>query len=325
MEKIFITRPIPKIGLDALRGFARTHKTQIVSRATDSPISRAELLRGVRGASAIISMLTEKIDAKLLRAAGLQLKIVANFAVGLDNIDTAACAKAGVIITNTPEVLTQAVAEHTFAVLMATAKRVVETDGYLRAKKYKGWGPFLWLGSELKEKTLGIIGTGRIGSEVARIAAQGFKMKILYTDKQRNPALEKTAVAQFVDQKTLLTKSDFVSVHVPLLPATHHLIGATQLKQMKSTAFLINTSRGPVIDEKALVIALRKKIIAGAGLDVYEFEPNLAPGLTKLSNVVLTPHTASATVEARNEMARICAENIIAVLSGKPAITPIKL
>lgn len=269
-------------------------------------------------------MLTEKIDTAVLRAAGSQLKIVANFAVGFDNIDTAACAKAGVTVTNTPEVLTQAVAEHTFALLMAAAKRIAETDGYFRAKKYHGWGPLLWLGTELKNKTLGIVGTGRIGSEVARIAVQGFNMNVLYTDVQKNERLEKTTGAQFVDQKTLLAKSDFVSIHVPLLPTTRHLMGAAQFKQMKRSAFLINTSRGPVVDEKALVVALQKKIIAGAALDVYEFEPNPAPGLTKLKNVVLTPHTASATVEARNKMSRICAENIIAVLSGQPAITPIK-
>lgn len=268
-------------------------------------------------------MLTEKVDAELLRAAGPQLKIVANFAVGTDNIDMAAAMRAGVVVANTPNVLNQAVAEHTMALIFAITKRVVETDGYARRGLYQGWGPLLWLGTELRGKTLGIIGTGRIGSAVAQMAAHGCGMKILYTDVARNKKIEKETSAKFVSQRELLKQSDVISLHVPLLPTTHHLMGAQQFRQMKRTAYLINTSRGPVIDERALAIALAKKIIAGAGLDVHEHEPKIFPAFKKLSNIVLTPHTASATHEARNAMSELCAKNVVAVLQEKPAITPV--
>lgn len=262
-------------------------------------------------------MLTDKIDAAVLRVAGPQLKIVANFAVGTDNIDHEACARAGVTITNTPDVLNQAVAEHTIALMFAAAKRIVETDGYIRHGKYHGWGPMLWLGTELGGKTLGIIGSGRIGSEVARIAHRGFDINILYTDVTRNIKLEKNVGAQFCSLDELLKKSDVVSLHVPLLPNTRHLIDTPQLKRMKRTALLINTARGAIVHEHALIHALKNKLIAGAALDVFEHEPNISAALKKLPNVVLTPHTASATQEARDGMSELCAENIVALLADK--------
>jgi lactate dehydrogenase-like 2-hydroxyacid dehydrogenase len=214
-------------------------------------------------------------------------------------------------------VLNGAVSEHAFALMLAAAKRIPEADAYARKGRYKGWAPLLLLGSELKGKTLGILGTGRIGAGVARRAALGMDMKVVYYDVQRNPELEKTYGARYLTVEELLRESDVVSLHVPLLPQTRHLIDAKRLRMMKRTAILVNTARGPVVDEKALVAALKAKRIAAAALDVYEREPKLAPGLAKLPNVVLTPHTASATVETRDAMATAAASAVVDVLAGK--------
>ena len=289
MKKVFVTDPIPEAGMKLLRG-------------------KYKLVKKPEGADAVVSLLTFKIDGAFMDRVGKQLKIVANYAVGFNNIDLGAAKKRGILVTNTPGVLTDTVAEHTIALLMAIARRIPESDKFVRAGKYKGWEPMLLLGSDLKGKTLGIIGLGRIGNRVREIAERGLEMKVLYYDKfaKSNASVRK-----------ILKNSDFVTTHVPLLPSTRHLIGSKELKLMKKTAYLVNTSRGPVIDEKALVKALKRKDIAGAALDVFEKEPKLAPGLKSLKNVVLTPHTASGTRETRDKMAVMVANNIISVFSGK--------
>lgn len=312
MPKIFITREIPEVGISLLKD-----KGYDVSVGPEGKISREKLLEGVKGVDAILSILTEKIDGEVMEAAGQQLKIVANYAVGYDNIDLAEAKKRGVMVTNTPGVLTEAVAEHTIALIFAIAERIVEADRFTREGRYEAWGPKLLLGASIKEKTLGIVGLGRIGSEVARRMQDGFDLKIIYYDLQRNEELEKKFNMEYRQLDDLLKEADFVSLHTALTPETRHLINAARLKMMKPTACLINTARGPIMDEKALVEALRNKTIAGAALDVFENEPALAPGLTELENVVLTPHIASATKETRDKMAEMAANNVIAALEGQ--------
>lgn len=312
MAKIFVTRKIPRAGLDVLKSAGH----QVKAYPKSSAISRKELLKGVKGAHAILSLLTDRIDDDVLLAAGPQLKIVANYAVGYDNFDLGAFRKRGVLAANTPGVLNVAVAEHAITLMFAVAKRIPESDRFTRAGRYKGWEPELLLGTELAGKTIGILGLGRIGAGVAK-RAKAMEMKVLYYDVRRNEAFEKEAGATFATVEELLVGSDVVSIHVPLLPSTRHLIDAKKLRMMRKGAILINTSRGPVVDEKALVAALKARRIGGAGLDVYENEPKLAPGLSKLPNVVLTPHTASATVETRDRMAIVAAQGIVDALSGK--------
>ena len=290
----------------------------------DGVLPREQLLQKVKGADAVLSLLTDKINAEFFDAAGPQLKIVANYAVGYDNIDIKAAAEQNVIITNTPEVLTESVAEHTIALIFAISRRIVESDQFMRDGKYFGWAPMMFLGNDLVNKTLGLVGLGRIGTAVVERIKDGFNMKILYYDVKRNEELEKKYNLEYRDLDSLLKESDFISIHVPLMPTTRHLIGEPQFKMMKKTAYLINTSRGPVIDEKALVAALKSGEIKGAALDVYEEEPKMASGLAELPNTVLTPHTASATEETRSAMAELAAKNIIAVLSNQPALTPVK-
>jgi glyoxylate reductase len=314
MKRVFVSRRIPEAGLELLRARKDVKMTLFPK---DRAISRAELLKGVKGMDALLCLLTEKIDKGVLDAAGPQLKLVSNYAVGYDNVDVPTCASRGVMVTNTPGVLTDAVAEHAFALMMAICRRVPESDRFTRAGKYKGWGPLMLLGMELKGKTLGVLGLGRIGAGVAHRAAKGMGMKITYYDVRRNEQFEKDYGATYGTVEEVLATSDVVSVHVPLLPTTRHLIDAKKLALMKKTAYLVNTSRGPIVDEKALVAALRKKTIAGAALDVFENEPALAPGLAKLENVVLTPHTASATNEARDAMARLAAQAVLDVFDGK--------
>lgn len=305
---VVVTKSIPEVGIEALKAHFDV-----------------KIGGGIKGASAVLSQLSDKIDGRFLDQAGRQLKIAANYAVGFDNIDLAAAKKRKIVVTNTPGVLTEAVAEHSFALLMAVARRIVESDGFLRGGKYKGWEAELLLGPQIEGKTLGILGLGRIGSRVAEIGAKGYKMKVIYYDRgQRNRDLEKEIGAEPVSMRKILTASDFISLHVPLTRETRHMIGRQELASMKSTAILINTSRGPVVDEKALAQALRKKIIWGAGIDVFEFEPRVSAELKKLDNVIMTPHTASATREARDAMAVLAAKNIIAVLQGKKPLTPVK-
>jgi len=318
--KVFVTRAIPDAGIKLMREAG----LEVEVSDFDGVLPPDKLLEKVKGADAILSLLTDKMKDEVMAAAGPQLKIIANYAVGYDNIDIKAAAVRNLIVTNTPGVLTESVAEHAIALIFALAHRIVESDQYMRDGKYTAWAPMLFLGNDLVGKTLGLVGLGRIGEAVAKRMYDGFDMKIFYYDVNRNQDLENKYHVEYRDLESLLKESDFISVHVPLNPQTKHLIGEPQLKMMKKTAYLVNTSRGPVLDEAALVAALKAGEIKGAALDVYENEPKMAEGLAQLSNTVLTPHTASATEETRGAMSELAAKNIIAVLKGEAAITPVK-
>ena len=320
-KKIYVTRQIPEAGIKMLK--ARKDFDVKVS-PYDSVLSAREIVKDAKGCDALLCLLTDRIDGKILDGIGKQLKIVANYAVGFNNINLEDAKKRGVMVTNTPgKLISKSVAEHTFALMMGLAKRMVEADKFMRTGKYKGWGPLLLLGSDVHDKTLGIVGLGNIGTEVVHRAVNGFGMRVIYTDLKRNREFEKKYKAKYATLPELLKNSDFVTLHVPLLKATHHLMGAKQFKMMKKSAFLINTSRGPVVDEGALVKALKAKELAGVGLDVYECEPKLGCTvfdrnfLRNAQNVIITPHIASASFETRSEMSEIAARNIIAALSGK--------
>lgn len=320
MASVFITYQIPSIAEELLRQAGHT----VEVHTADALLSREELLAVLTKYDAVLTLLTEKVDAEALAAAGPQLKVIANYAVGFDNIDAKAAQARSITVTNTPDVLSHAVAEHTIALLAAVSRRVSEADRFTRAGKFRGWRPMLFLGTELAGKTLGIVGLGRIGSDVAQRAKLGFDMKIVYHDLKPNPEFETRFEATYYDSvDALLPHVDAITLHVPLIDATRHLINAERLALMRPTAIIINTARGPVIDEFALVQALREKKLAGAGLDVFEQEPELASGLDQLENVVLTPHIASATIETRTAMAELAAKNIIAVLAGQPPLTPV--
>lgn len=289
----------------------------------DQTIPRKELLRRVKGVDVILSILTDKVDAAVMDAAGPPLKMIANYGVGFDNVDLSEAKVRKIVVSNAPSLeMTEAVAEHAVAMIFALAHRLVEADTFARAGKYHGWGPKILLGTDVIGKTLGLIGGGRIGTALARRLHAGFGVKIVYNDLKRNPDLEKLG-AKYLSKNDLLKNADIISLHVPLLPSTRHLISTKELKMMKKTAFLINTARGPIVDQTALIKALQTGQIAGAGLDVFECEPLIAcnPKQTKelraLKNVVITPHTASATWSARQAMSRVTAENILAFLSGK--------
>jgi lactate dehydrogenase-like 2-hydroxyacid dehydrogenase len=319
--KIFITHAIPDQGVVLLR-----NKGYDV--AIGDTKSKADLITelGKERYDAVLSDLNDKIDGEVFAAAGAQCRIFANYAVGFDNVDLKAAADAGVVITNTPGVLTDTVAEHAFALILAIARRIAEGDRFTRAGKYHGWEPMLLLGTDVSKKTLGIVGLGRIGSRVAHHAVRGFDMNVMYYDVKRNEEFEKESGAEYhADPDEIFRTADFVSIHVPLMAATHHLVDERRLALMKKTAYLINTSRGPVVDETALVSALKNGVIRGAALDVYEHEPALAPGLAELENVVLTPHTASATEYARQAMSELAASNIIEVLEGRPPLNPVQI
>ncbi len=321
MSKVYITREIPQIGIDILTQAGHTVEINKLPR----PLTKAELIKALSDTQydAVLSLLTDSIDDEVLAAAP-SVKIFANYAIGFNNFSVEAAKKRGVFLTNTPGGGADRVAEHTWALILGLTCRVVEGDSYIRTGKYVGWDPMLLHGTKLNGGTLGIVGTGRIGAEVAHKAWHGFGMKVAYYDIKRNDDLEKNYGAQFcATVEEVLKISDIVSIHVPLMEATHHLINAERLAMMKKTAYLINTSRGPVIDEAALVEALKNKTIAGAGLDVFEFEPKLTPGLIDLPNVILTPHIASATEEARLDMARLSATNIVEVLAGRAPKNPV--
>ncbi len=327
MIRIFVTRPFADDGIKMLK--AKKYRVDVFEK--DEVISRKELLKRVKGCDGLLSLLTDKIDAEVMEAAGPSLKIIANYAVGFDNIDLIEARKRNIVVTNTPsDFVNRSVAEHAFALILALAHRIPESDTYARAGKYKGWSPNNLIGTDIEGKTLGIVGLGRIGMSLAKKAVSGFGMNCVYSDMRRNAEFEKEFNANHLSLAKLLQTSDFISLHVPLLPSTRHLISTEEFSLMKKTAFLINTSRGPVVDEKALLRALRTKRIAGAGIDVYECEPAIDCDLTdrlelkQFTNAVLTPHTASATIEARQAMSRVAAENLIAVLSGKEPINPAK-
>ena len=312
-HNIFITREIPEQAIDLLRANCRT----VEAHRGESLLTKEELMQKVRGRDGILCCLTETIDADVLDAAA-GIKGLANMAVGYDNIDLHAATERGIPVSNTPGVLTEATADVTWALLFAVARRIVEADAFTRAGEFRAWGPMMFLGRDVAGKTLGIVGAGRIGTAVA-LRSRGFGMRVLYHDLVQNPLLEKEVGARRVALEELLRESDFISLHVNLTPETRHLIGGNELALMKPTAYLINTSRGPVVDEGSLVKALRKRRIAGAGLDVYEEEPRLGRGLAELDNVVLLPHIGSATIGARTKMAVMAAENLLAMLKGERA------
>jgi glyoxylate reductase len=290
---------------------------QLVQDPHDALPTSPVLREGLCQADAAIVTLGDRIDAETIHAA-TRLKILANYAVGYNNIDLAAAKRRGLIVTNTPDVLTDATADLTWALLLATARRIVEGDGLVRSGRWTGWSPTQLLGAEISGKTLGVIGMGRIGQAVARRAV-GFHMSVLYHTRQAMASSSIPREWEYRSLRDLLVEADFVTIHVPLTATTHHLIGACELGWMRPTAFLINTARGPIVDETALVNALKKGAIAGAGLDVYEEEPTLHPDLAQLKQVVLLPHLGSATMQARTQMGLVCLKNIQAVLDGRPA------
>ena len=308
---VFVTRMIPEAGLEVLR----QECDQVEVNPQDRPLAKPELIGAVRDRDGVLCLLTDTIDKDVLEAANAS-RVFSNYAVGFDNIDVAEATKRGIIVTNTPGVLTDATAELAWALLFSIARRTAEADRFTRRGKFRGWSPTLLLGSDITGKTLGIVGAGRIGTAMAMKSA-GFGMKVLYTDPRPNPLLEQKLGARRVELHELLQASDFVSLHVTLTPETRHLIGKEELNRMKPAAYLINTSRGAAVDEQALVEALKAGELKGAGLDVYENEPELTPGLEALENVVLLPHLGSATEGTRSRMAVMAAGNLVAALQGK--------
>ena len=307
--KVLITRMLPQPALDiALK------QCNVDLNRRDVRYAKKQLIRRLKGKTGMICLLTDTIDAEVLRKSP-HLKVVSNVAAGLDNIDVQAATRHGIMVTNTPGVLTETTAEFAWALLLATARRVVEADRFVRAGKWKEWMLMGFLGRDLYGKTLGICGLGRIGSAVAR-RARGFNMRIRYTQRYRNEAKERELNATYMDKMTLLKESDFLVLVLPLTPETRHYIGPKELKAMKETAILINVARGPIVEEKALLHALKKKTIAAAGLDVFEREPKVERGLLRLQNVVLAPHIASASMETRTRMACMAAENCVAAVTG---------
>jgi glyoxylate reductase len=281
----------------------------------DQPMERARVFGLIQDKDGLLSMITDSVDGELMDRAP-RLRMIANMAVGYNNIDVKAATARGIPVSNTPGVLTDATAELALALILAAARRIADMDRLTRRGEFRWWAPMLFLGTEVTGKTLGIIGLGRIGKAVAR-RARGFDMRVIYHNRERMGSDEERELqAEYADMKRLLRESDFVSLHVPLTEETKYLVGAKELALMKPTAFLINTSRGPVVDEKALVKVLRERKIGGAGLDVYENEPALAPGLTELDNVTLLPHIGSGTLETRTRMASLAVENLLAGLRG---------
>jgi len=309
--KVFVTRRIPQPGLDIVE-----KECEVKINPYGRVLTKKELIEGVKEVNGLLCLLTDTIDGEIM-SVSTNLRIISNYAVGYNNIDIEEATERKIMVTNTPGVLTGTTADLTWALLMSIARRIVESDRFTREGKFKGWSPMLFLGSDVHHSTLGIVGLGRIGQAIAK-RARGFEMRILYTDVRRVPKeVENELGAKFVSLDELLSSSDFVTIHAPLLPETHHLIGEKELKKMKKTAYLINAARGPLIDEKALVQVLQERWIAGAALDVYENEPDLAPGLSQLDNVVIVPHIGSASTATRGRMATMAATNLVAGLKGE--------
>jgi glyoxylate reductase len=313
MPKIFVTRRIPKSGIAILANAFGADNVIIAPQ--DAVIARDALLAGVKGIDALLPILTDAIDAKVMDAAGPQLKVIANFAVGYNNVDVAAATERGIPVTNTPGVLTETTADTAWALLMMTARRLGEAERYVRDGRWSGWGPMQLMGVDVYGKTLGIFGMGRIAQAVAR-RAMAFNMEVIYASRS-DVTLPERIEATRVDKDALLAQSDFLSIHCPLLPETTHEFGEKEFKAMKSSACLINTARGPVVDEDALAEALKSGEIRAAGLDVFEKEPEIHSGLLELENAVLIPHLGSATQETRGKMAEMAAANIVACLTGQ--------
>ncbi|MCD5384320.1 MAG: D-glycerate dehydrogenase [Candidatus Pacebacteria bacterium] len=315
--KVYITRQIPQSGIDLLESAG----LEVIISQKSGVLSKQELINELinYNPDAVIPLLTDTIDADIFKAA-TNAKVFATYSVGYNHIDIDAAKVRGVTVTNTPGVLTSTVAEYAVSMICAITKRIPEANEFTKSGGYEGWAPMLLLGSDLKNKTLGVLGAGRIGSRVAEIMYKGFGMKVVYYDIKESSLLNNEVNAEYyssVDE--VLKVADVVTVHVPLLESTKHLINKERLAMMKATAYLINTSRGPVVDELALKEALEAGIIKGAALDVFEDEPSITPGLSELKNVILTPHIASATEETRSKMSAIAAQNVIAVLTGREA------
>ena len=309
---IFVTRKLPPAAMALLE-----ENFQMECNPHNRVLLREELLEAVHGKEGILSLLTDTMDGEVMDSAGQSLKIIANYAVGFNNIDVSAATKRKIAVSNTPGVLTDTTADLAMALVLAVARRIVESDIYTRAEKYMGWDPLLFMGSDVHHKTLGILGFGRVGQALAKRAV-GFDMKVLYHNRSRvEPEIEKKFNATYVDQDTLLKTSDFISIHVPSTPETTGLINSETLSLMKPSAFIINTARGEIIREGDLVKALEEKKIAGAGLDVFEHEPKIHPGLLKMDNVVILPHIGSASMETRTKMGLIAAENLISFFKGQ--------
>jgi glyoxylate reductase len=314
---VFITRKIAESATQLLQARGYT----VDMPAEDNELSHKQLKTRVAGVDALIPLLSDTIDREIMDNAP-KLKIIANYAVGFNNIDVAYARSKKIMVTNTPEVLTDATADLTWTLLLGVTRRIVEGDRFCREGRFSGWGPLLLLGGDVAGKTLGIIGAGRIGQAVG-YRARGFRMNMLYSDPQARLQFEKECAAKRVSTEELLTRSDFISLHCPLNEQTRHLINAQNIFSIKKGAYLINTARGPLIEEQALVKALQQDHLGGAGLDVYEFEPRISDALLGLSNVVLLPHIGSATLKTRSDMARIAAQNVINFLEKGQALTPV--
>lgn len=308
--KIYVTYKIAEKPLELLK-----EKCDVIINDMGRFLTKDELCKNLKGMEGVICMLTDQIDKEVIDSIH-GVKVLANYAVGYNNIDFEYAASKGIKVTNTPDVLTDATADIAWGLLFSAARRIVESDKCTREGKFKGWTPTWFLGQDITGKTLGIIGAGRIGSNFA-MKSKGFNMKILYYNTNRNMEFERETGAVYVDKYTLLKESDFVSIHVPLTNETKHMIGINEFKMMRKNAVLINTARGAVVDEEALVEALREKYIWAAGLDVYENEPDIHPELLKLDNVVLAPHIGSSTNQTREKMAQIAVKNVLCVLNGE--------
>lgn len=315
--KVLVISQLPGTAINRLKVIA-----DVEVYKGERELSKEELKNLLCDKDGVVSLLVDQFDDEIFESAP-NLKIVANYAVGYNNIDIKAATERGIIVTNTPDVLTESTADLTWALLLGASRRIIEGDQFIRSGQFKGWGPTLLLGRSISNKTLGIIGMGRIGQAVAA-RAKGFNMDVLYYNRRAlAEELERDLNAKYVSLEVLLEQSDFVSLHAPLTSESHHVIGEQELMRMKKSAYLINTSRGPLVDEKALVKALQDNEIAGAGLDVFENEPRLEQGLTQLFNVVLAPHVGSATIETRAEMADLAIDNVISVLQGEKPLTPV--
>ena len=321
MPSVYITSQIPQIGINLLKQKGFTVETNNSGKY----LTKDQLKNVFYRYNAVLIMMTDKIDMDILKSASSNLKVIANYAVGYDNIDVLDAKRKGIIVTNTPGVASESVAEHTFLLIFAASKKLIEADKFVRLGKYQKWDPMSFLSSQIWGKTIGIIGLGKIGVFVGQIAYSGLRMKILYYDIARAEDFELLTEAKFTSLDQLLKEADIITIHCPLTEKTRHLIGNEQFDLMKKSAILINTARGPIVDENALIEALKNGKIAAAGLDVFEFEPQISEDLIRLPNVVLTPHIASATIETRGAMSRIAAENIIAVFEGKTPFGLIKV
>jgi glyoxylate reductase len=309
---IYVTRRLPAAAMALLE-----KNFTLEGNPFDRVLTREELLSAVKGRDGLLPLLTDRIDGELMEEAGKQLRVIANYAVGFNNIDVPAATARQIAVTNTPGVLTDTTADLTLALILGVARRLAESDRYARAGKYEGWAPLLFLGADVHHKTLGLMGFGRIGYAVAK-RALGFDMRILYHDTRRaDPELEKQVQARYVDRDTLLREADFLSIHVPLTPETKRFMSTREFSLMKPTAYIVNTARGEVIDEEALVTALQDQQIAGAGLDVFEHEPAIHPSLLTIDQVIILPHIGSASTETRTKMGLMAAENLIAVFQGR--------